>query len=100
MALTTGTASALIGGLSRRLPKPKVVEVEILRGVFISGTAYAPGDRVELPNYEANHMIEIGKAKKFVPISAQEDPATGEHVIECKRMGRKVKPRGDTDGAD
>jgi len=101
MAITTGTASALTGGSSRKHPPPRMVEVEIVRGVFIAGVARAPGDRVELPDYEANHMIGIGKAKKStpVPMIAQEEPPAEEPVNKPKRMGRP-RSRGDDYGSD
>ena len=79
---------------------PKMVTVEIVRGVFIAGEARKPGDRVELPDYEANYMVGIGKAKKAAPLLAQEEPPAEEPVKTTKRMGGKVKPKGEADGSD
>jgi len=75
-----------------------MVTLEIVRGVFIGGQAYKAGDRVELPDYDANYIIGLGKAKKAEPLPAAEgvagEASVEEPVIATKRMGRKVKPKG------
>jgi hypothetical protein len=103
MALTTGTASALVQGSSRKQPAAKMAEIEIVRGVFWDGKALAPGDRVTLPIHEANHMVAIGKAKKStpVPLVPAVDPILPEELVnERKRMGRKVKAQEVENGSD
>ena len=72
-----------------------MVTLEIVRGVFISGQVYAPGSRVEVAEYDAAHLISIGKAKKADPLPPpmQEEAVAEEPVTTTKRMGRKVKPK-------